>query len=122
MAMRQALVLQRQLGAQACAGPASRCRPPDALGDAMPKQPMDRGIAVGLAADQVITGRAVPLACEPLAGSRCPRWQLPMRALCTPCVERQAPGYRRGDKQGEHPEGECEIGTGERSARHKPDD
>jgi hypothetical protein len=28
----------------------------------MPKQPMGTGIAVGLAEDQVITGRAVPLA------------------------------------------------------------
>jgi hypothetical protein len=38
----------------------------------MPKQPMDTGTAVRLAQDQVITGRAVPLALERLARPKFP--------------------------------------------------
>ena len=77
---RDSLVIWRPLGAQACASPASRHRPPDVLGDAMRKQSAGMGIHVGLAEDQVITGPTVPITLERLAELRRPRGQLPAGA------------------------------------------
>ena len=110
------------LARQRPAGALSRYWLPGAPGDATPKQPAGSGTPMRLAEDHVITGRAVPIALEPLGGPRWSWWQLPIRALCTQCVEGQSHGYRDGDKQGEHSDDKCEIGTGERSARHKADD
>jgi DNA-binding NarL/FixJ family response regulator len=47
----------------------------------VPKRPAGTGIPVGLAENQVITGRAVPLAPGLLAGPRWPWWQLPITVV-----------------------------------------